>query len=192
MREGTLSVFFSIALCITGCQPDKSINKIPKALNEVGDVLKLGHAFGGLISRKQEPEFEPYVSQWVELTGKTPKIGIRFTQKSEGWLRGSSNKRVGYCILYPNGQKEIRIERSQWNKVSIPKEPQSPYNLYHELILFHELGHCELGKSHNKNRVEAPDTPDLVIPQSLMHPSEDKVIPHYKKFRSFYLKNLLE
>ncbi|MCR9203282.1 MAG: hypothetical protein NXH75_01810 [Halobacteriovoraceae bacterium] len=45
----------------------------------------------------------------------------------------------GVCFEYPDGTKEIIVRREWWNNVN---------DEYKESLLFHELGHCRLGRDH--------------------------------------------
>lgn len=48
--------------------------------------------------------------------------------------------RVGVCIKYTNGTREILINKEAWNDFSDTKR---------EILIFHELGHCSLDRSHD-------------------------------------------
>jgi hypothetical protein len=69
------------------------------------------------------------------------------------------DKYDGVCFTYPNGDKEIIIKKSWWDKTS---ETQK------ELMIFHELGHCHLGRTHDEQVVnhEGRD-----IPVTIMNPT---------------------
>lgn len=45
----------------------------------------------------------------------------------------------GVCRTYADGSKEILIRKSWWNTVS---------DTFKESLIFHELGHCRLGRDH--------------------------------------------
>lgn len=46
----------------------------------------------------------------------------------------------GVCFEYPDGTKEVIIKESWWNTVNNQE--------YRESLIFHELGHCVLGRDH--------------------------------------------
>lgn len=46
---------------------------------------------------------------------------------------------LGQCKSYSNGSKEIVIDQPYWNQAS---------DMEREYIVFHELGHCLLGREH--------------------------------------------
>lgn len=48
--------------------------------------------------------------------------------------------RVGVCIKYYSGKREILINETAWNEFSDVKK---------EILIFHELGHCALDREHD-------------------------------------------
>lgn len=48
----------------------------------------------------------------------------------------------GVCNEYTNGSKEIIINKNHWDKNN---------SIINKALIFHELGHCELNKSHKNN-----------------------------------------
>lgn len=54
----------------------------------------------------------------------------------------------GVCFEYSDGTKEIIIQKNWWDNVD-----QS----YRESLLFHELGHCRLGREHDNTLVPSND-----------------------------------
>ncbi|MBK26732.1 MAG: hypothetical protein CME70_22215 [Halobacteriovorax sp.] len=51
----------------------------------------------------------------------------------------------GVCFSYPDGRTEVIIRESWWNSAS---------QALRESLLFHELGHCVLGRDHDNETVE--------------------------------------
>ncbi len=47
---------------------------------------------------------------------------------------------IGQCISYTNGSKDVVVDESNWNRLDA---------LEKEYVIFHELGHCILRRSHN-------------------------------------------
>ncbi len=47
---------------------------------------------------------------------------------------------IGRCLTYEDGSKVINIDKEFWDNSS---------NLEKEFLIFHELGHCLLERSHN-------------------------------------------
>ena len=82
--------------------------------------------FSGIVDRfKVEAEHRNVI---VDLQG----LGINF-----GILDQSA---IGRCLTYQSGRREIVIEKSYWRRTT---------DIEKELLLFHELGHCILGRSHD-------------------------------------------
>ena len=48
--------------------------------------------------------------------------------------------RVGVCIKYNNGDREILINKEAWDTFSDAKK---------EILIYHELGHCSLNRNHD-------------------------------------------
>ena len=92
--------------------------------------------FTGCESNKQtytsiDPEFNIYVTEFNLLSGNIPyNVIIQFGVKS-----GSS----GSCEIKSNGQKVINISRTDWDAYCVEQRRG---------VIFHELGHCVLGRSH--------------------------------------------
>ena len=58
----------------------------------------------------------------------------------EGHIENISGKGVtGKCIKYSNGDKEVKIDGYYWKQYR---------NMEKEFLIFHELGHCFLGRDH--------------------------------------------
>ena len=51
----------------------------------------------------------------------------------------------GVCYTYGDGSKEIIIRQSFWNSASA---------IQRRVLVFHELGHCALGRAHDNETVE--------------------------------------
>lgn len=83
----------------------------------------------------------------------------------------------GVCLVYADDTKEIIIRESWWNKA---------HALQKEMLVFHELGHCRLGRTHDDELIPLNDSE---VKASLMHP----VIPDtatYEQTRDGYIKEL--
>ena len=63
----------------------------------------------------------------------------------------------GVCFSYANGEKEIIIKKSWWDKQEKSdkdkEDSKGGYSLIRESLLFHELGHCRLGRKHEERMV---------------------------------------
>ena len=57
----------------------------------------------------------------------------------------------GVCFSYASGKKEIVIKKSWWDQHStLDENGKEDYSLIRESLLFHELGHCRLGRKHDE------------------------------------------
>ncbi|PIK15164.1 hypothetical protein [Halobacteriovorax sp. JY17] len=84
----------------------------------------------------------------------------------------------GVCNTYSDGTKEILIKKSWW---------ESTDKTQREIMIFHELGHCRLGRDHDEEIVTTSS--NKTYKTSVMNP----VIPHsdiYLEKRSAYLTEL--
>ncbi len=84
---------------------------------------------------------------------------------------------VGVCWYNKNNNKmnglSIEIDPTFWNGASDDER---------EELLFHELGHCILGREHDETKLY------LNIPKSIMYPYVFGWA--YKKYRSYYVEEL--
>lgn len=82
--------------------------------------------------------FESYVQAFEAQAAEhgrplTVTSNIRFVEEQET---------VGYCSWGIFNKKDITIVRSGWDKMG---------EYEREMVIFHELGHCELGRKHLDN-----------------------------------------
>lgn len=86
---------------------------------------------------------------------------------------------AGYCWSFANGDRKIEADSAWWATAS---------PLAREALVFHELGHCVLGREHRDSQVQREG---LVIPVSLMSPYIlDEFI--YSRFYSYYIQELFD
>ena len=87
----------------------------------------------------------------------------------------------GYVGLCEKEQNRVRLDSTFWNKMSIYEK---------ELLLFHELGHCILGRGHLNTSYANGEY------KSLMRAGDsnfgDKAIDFYGKKRKYYLDELFD
>ena len=125
MRHVIVLTVFSLSL--NGC------GKVQDAVDSVipGD--------GGGSTRKagvKDPAFTRYVELYEDAYDRDiSNQTILLEDKLTGWP-GVSVNTLGFCV---QGGNEIHILRSAWDKVS---------DLTKQMILFHELGHCDMGQGH--------------------------------------------
>lgn len=95
-----------------------------------------------------DPEFQPYVNKFIAeaaLRGDTIDIdqsGLSIIFEDDG----STNDYAGVCRnRFGLGSNEIGIERGFWDDSA---------ETIKEWVLFHELGHCVLGRDHDNEKFE--------------------------------------
>ncbi len=116
----------------------------------------------------REPVFDPYIERFESYYNSPVKSTINFGTKFEG-------KVIGVCY-YPF--RKIEINKLYWDKASDTEK---------EMLIFHELGHCELHRDHNKSFIL--DNNNNEIPESLMYPKMFN--PNiYLNYRDYYIMEL--
>lgn len=115
------------------------------------------------------PVFKPYADRFVELSkregyewteSQAQYISIQFDDS--GYLE--RNNYLGYCRRQ-DGKKSIGISREYWESKYVDFADK-------ESLIFHELGHCLLGRPHEEEEVPAVDVKFMQysLPVSLMNP----------------------
>lgn len=125
------------------------------------------------ITKKQsyiEPEFEYFVSIFELEQNVNVDIEMKFAK-----LEYPS---VGMCYYhqYQDGTREfvnIEIDPDYWQSTSETRK---------EVLLFHELGHCVLGRDHDEQRIY------YTVPKSIMYPYLFEQA--YQTHRSYYVEEL--
>ncbi len=83
---------------------------------------------------------------------------------------------AGFCSSSEEGSREIVVDRNFWN-FAVP--------IQQELVVFHELGHCILGRGHRD------DLDDMGNCVSIMHTTADNCLDSFNSMtRSQYLDEL--
>jgi hypothetical protein len=84
---------------------------------------------------------------------------------------------AGVCFVYPDGKKEIIIQKEIWDNINYVQK---------QVLIFHELGHCALGRSHDDETTTVDGKKvKTSIMNSVIPTSED-----YKAYENGYLKEL--
>ena len=146
-------------------------------------LLSCGKQFNRQSRRfqKSNPVFNEYIDKFevhgrIYLKDANFKVGnipINFLDPEESSVQG-------ICTQYSDGSKEIIIRKEWWEQVS---------KKYHESLIFHELGHCRLGRDHLDEEYE--DSDKTAYKLSLMNGV--LVVPgEFEKFESAYLRELFE
>jgi len=117
--------------------------------------------------RSIHPAFEPYVARFEILTGKpVTNIHMEFKELERPYL--------GYCTT--GAIPTVYIDPTYWDKYTELKK---------EALIFHELGHCKLGRPHlDKVRSDG-------CPVSIMHTFSLSSVCHARYYDSYIeeLKN---
>lgn len=121
-----------------------------------------------------EAPFLPYVAEFEKQCGcEVIDIPITFQTLSD-------EDNAGECWDYFEffqGFQEIMIDEEWWNKAS---------DVHREQLIFHELGHCRLHRSHL-------ETYDGSFPISLMYPKMGMISSwHYRTNRLKYFDELFQ
>lgn len=95
----------------------------------------------------QDPAFAPYIEQWKidsaarGITIMHPElVTIKFGEENSGT---GGNCKIGFTILFAESPPEITINQKYWTN--------SLSEIGRKLLIYHELGHCVLGKGHSSD-----------------------------------------
>lgn len=84
-------------------------------------------------------ELQPFFNSF-ELEAANRGIEIDIDEMGiSGFIENLDGDIAGQCASLSNGSKEVRIDADYWNISSV---------LNREFVIFHELGHCALGRAH--------------------------------------------
>lgn len=107
-----------------------------------------------------EPDFVSYIEEFESFSNVRYIGGANFASTNS--LSYYTKDAVAICFVYRNGDKEIKVDRGYW--VFSDEDTR-------EQLIFHELGHCALGRQHkNTNMIVSKDNEDFIMPQSIMFP----------------------
>ncbi len=103
-------------------------------------------------------DLRPYVDRFAEkyltygghLEVKISEIPVNF---------GDTGDKVGVCLIYTNNEREVLVDLEWWNKQG---------NRRKELLIFHELGHCALGRHHDDSKVEGTNYATTIMNPTLI------------------------
>jgi hypothetical protein len=125
----------------------------------------------GNTSNQVDPEFNKY----IELFEKTYNLKISLNMS----FAAQPYPRVGVCYTQNGKGKLIQIDRDYWNQIDDDAK---------ELLMFHEFGHCVLGRDHRSDYMQVDG---FVVPASIMNPYMFSSTV-YSKNRDYYEKELAE
>lgn len=125
-------------------------------------ILILG--FMGCGKQYQDEQFGQFVDQFVQdaaARGVQIQVNTQIIFGNPASIAGEADV-IGVCLYAPD-QGRIIIDRSFWN--SAPDE-------YRKMVIYHELGHCVLGREHNPlTELVVNGTWRAELPMSIMNPS---------------------
>ena len=147
-------------------------------------LAALGGCGNGVVGASQDQgEFKDLASKFedesrsngFELGGITRTIPIQFGE--------TKPTEFAVCQTSDLGEPRIKVNQSQWATLSDNMK---------EEVIFHELGHCALGRGHIETRISLHDedgTTEANVPESIMNPF---LVPGetYHKNRKFYIREL--
>ncbi len=125
------------------------------------------------------PELASYFSLFEE-EARTRGVEIDLTSQniSATFSDIESEHTQGVCNHYSDGSKQILIDITYWNNLR---------DIQKEFLVFHELGHCYLGRSHDNTRSASGDC------NSIMHSGEGFCRDNYNpRTRDAYLDELFD
>lgn len=156
--KNKISLLF-IYLLIVGCTEEYKENLINETLHVDATIA-------------------PYFERFIE-EGEKRGFNIDLeAKKIEGFLIDiEENEVVGQCSYNSLGTRKINIDINYWNRAT---------DLEKEFVVFHELGHCYLGRSHD-------DTQNNRSCNSIMHSGTSGCRFRYNSItRTTYLNELFE
>lgn len=127
-------------------------------------------------TKTQDEAFNYYVKLFESMYGKsTSRVSMGFAK-----LEAPT---IGRCKRWSNGYREIEIDPDYWNSPYVTQEAKIG-------LIFHELGHCELNRSHEEAR-EYYSGQHIrgEIPRSLMYPY-NFYSPYYAELKDYYFAEM--
>lgn len=129
------------------------------------------------IQRYEVPSsVQPYITTFQE-AGKTNHFNIRITNLIVEFEE-LERPTIGECYdeNWSNGTPKIVLDPTYW---------QAAFALSKETLMFHELGHCYLGRDHDDELL--PNKTHRSLMNSTLIPMEE-----YKNNKEYYWKELFE
>lgn len=130
------------------------------------------------------PAFRRYVSRFEKASGRKIMDRIVIDFGSTGRDEAANCRPSSLSGI---GVSRITVSKSYWRKYSQDFE--------RELIIFHELGHCALGRGHKKTWGGITSfhlNSEVCAPLSIMYPEADwTLLRSYQTHREYYVKELV-
>ncbi len=139
----------------------------------IGIILVVGSIFNSCSKDQHSPvlainpEFHPYIERFERVASEVG-TAVSITDLTIEFGKPSTSSETGTCTWNEESTPKITINPETWEKRNSDVE--------HQLIIFHELGHCILKRNHETNFIQNPSLNDSVWekpsrPSSIMHPS---------------------
>jgi hypothetical protein len=172
------SVRHLVWLLLVSCGPDVTIQSNHAARQVNLDKVDL------TLNEDHDPYFDQWVTLFEEEFGVRVDVPIFFSTK----IKGITGAVCSYSAL---GDRAIMVNPTLW--VNPPDLYAGAHQVYREIIMFHELGHCILNiVKHREKFFIFHRSDDTTIYQSgsIMNAILDIEPDHYIEFRKYYLKEL--
>lgn len=135
---------------------------------------RLGQIKNTNIPIYSEPQFELILKKFTN-EAALRNINVNLTDQKITFE--DLNFELAHCYYGIQYIKFIRVDRKAWRKMTQEEK---------EALLFHELGHCVLGRIEHADSMQSDN-----CPASLMHRSHTMKNCYFKN-RSFYLDELFQ
>jgi len=124
-----------------------------------------------------DPAFQPYLDRFQVDAGKSINpVTIRFGEIAQNNSESTTNAVCDSSDDIP----VITISQSlPWADLN---------DMFRETLLYHELGHCLLDRTHDSS-LWIPDGLDFALPNSIMYP-ELPNLDFYSRYRAHYIQEL--
>lgn len=128
-----------------------------------------------------DPAFQSYYDDFKKLMNDQKVIGNTAVTIEFGTPTAGDTGIAGQCQTFFLGINTIVIDRTGWEQASSDAQ---------RVLIYHELGHCVLGRVHDTTMVVDPGGSGDFIPQSIMYPESDRAAAYYDGDADFYNSEL--
>lgn len=133
-----------------------------------------------------ETRFQPYLESFkAEAKAHGKEVDIEHINVVTAELRLTTSGTRAYCYVAPMQNPTIYIDSWWWE--TPPEDTQELSEAVRTMIIFHELGHCLLGRVHNDGYIKKEGEEARHI--SIMH-SNTAEPKDFIKYRDEYLTEL--
>lgn len=140
-----------------------------KMYKKITPIIIIGLIIGSCSKENEAKIIEAELQAYIDLftsEAEEREVEIDLSEINLGaYIKNiEENGTIGQCISYSDGSKDIVIDERNWDRLD---------ELEKEYVVFHELGHCVLNRSHNNME----DSNGLC--QSIMQSGEGQCQSHY-------------